>query len=156
MLEIEIPGFGDLALAHLVLDYNGTLAADGKVLPDVPGHLARLAGALEIHVVTADTYGTAREALAGAGVRITILSGGAEDTAKAEFVRRLGAGATAAAGNGRNDVLMLQEAALGIALMQQEGAAPQAVAAADVVCPDILAALDLLIHPLRLKATLRI
>ena len=29
MIEIEIPGFGALQLAHLVLDYNSTLAVNG-------------------------------------------------------------------------------------------------------------------------------
>jgi soluble P-type ATPase len=50
---------------------------------------------------------------------------------------------------------MLQVAGLGIAVAQSEGAAGQAVFAADVLVPDILAALDLLAHPLRLVATLR-
>jgi soluble P-type ATPase len=155
MLKVEIPGFGDLALDHLVLDYNGTLAAGGTLLAGVAQRLARLAGVLEIHVVTADTYGTAGSAPAQSGVRVTVLPAGAEDVAKAEFVRGLGSAATVAVGNGRNDALMLQEAVLGVAVIQEEGAAGRAVAAADIVCPDILAALDLLVHPLRLKATLR-
>ena len=60
-----------------------------------------------------------------------------------------------AVGNGRNDRLMLKEAALGIALLQAEGAAGEALLAADVVAPDILAALDLLLAPDGLIATLR-
>jgi soluble P-type ATPase len=58
-------------------------------------------------------------------------------------------------GNGRNDRLMLAESALGIAVVLGEGAAAVTLAAADVVCTDILAALALLTHPLRLVATLR-
>ena len=60
-----------------------------------------------------------------------------------------------AVGNGRNDRLMLKEAALGIAVLQAEGAAAEALLAADVVAPDILAALDLLLAPEGLIATLR-
>jgi soluble P-type ATPase len=60
-----------------------------------------------------------------------------------------------AIGNGRNDTLMLQQAALGIAVMQTGGAATTALLAGDVVTPGIVDALDLLIHPDRLKATLR-
>jgi soluble P-type ATPase len=60
-----------------------------------------------------------------------------------------------ALGNGRNDRLMLKEAALGIALLQAEGAAVEALLAADVVAPDILVALDLLLAPDGLIATLR-
>ena len=55
-----------------------------------------------------------------------------------------------------NDRLMLQTAGLGIAVMQAEGAAVETVLAADVVVPDIIAGLDLLLHPLRLVATLRV
>ena len=60
-----------------------------------------------------------------------------------------------AIGNGRNDRLMLRDAVLGIALVQTEGAAAEAIANADVVCTHILDALDLLANPLRLAATLR-
>ena len=58
-------------------------------------------------------------------------------------------------GNGRNDRLMLDEAALGVVVVQREGAAVETLLAADVVCQSIVDALDLLLNPLRLKATLR-
>ena len=32
MIALTIPGFGALELQHLVLDYNGTLAVDGKLI----------------------------------------------------------------------------------------------------------------------------
>ena len=70
-------------------------------------------------------------------------------------MRRLGGDNAVAVGNGRNDRLMLQEAALGIAVLQAEGAAVEALLAADLVAPDILAALDLLLVPGALTATLR-
>ena len=50
---------------------------------------------------------------------------------------------------------MLEGAALGIAVIQAEGAAGETLMAADVVAPGILEALDLLANPLRLVATLR-
>jgi soluble P-type ATPase len=62
----------------------------------------------------------------------------------------------AAIGNGRNDQLMLAAAALGIAVVQEEGAAIESLSAADVVLPDIRSALDLLLFPKRLIATLRL
>lgn len=58
-------------------------------------------------------------------------------------------------GNGRNDHLALRTAALGVALVQAEGASPLALTAADVIVAHIHAALDLLLHPSRLVATLR-
>jgi soluble P-type ATPase len=53
MMEINIPGLKALRLTHLVLDFNGTLACDGKVLEGVRERLEALARELEIHVLTA-------------------------------------------------------------------------------------------------------
>jgi soluble P-type ATPase len=155
MLEITIPGYEKLQLAHLVLDYNGTLACDGELLPGVPERLNRLAGQMQIHVLTADTFGNARAALADVSVKLSILPADSQDVGKLKYVEQLGPAATACIGNGRNDRLMLEAAALGIAVVQEESAAVQTVTAADVVAPNIQAALDLLLHPLRLVATLR-
>lgn len=154
-MKVEIPGFGTLVLGHLVLDYNGTLARDGRLLPGVRARLRALGGMLEVHVVTADTFGRARAQLKGADCSLVILPGRGQDRAKAAYVRRLGSARTVAIGNGRNDRLMLRAAALGIAVLQGEGAAAEALAAADAVAGSIGDALDLLLEPLRLVATLR-
>jgi soluble P-type ATPase len=50
---------------------------------------------------------------------------------------------------------MMDAAELGIAVAQAEGAAAQTLQAADLVVRDIADALDLLLHPQRLVATLR-
>jgi soluble P-type ATPase len=50
---------------------------------------------------------------------------------------------------------MMEEAALAIAVLQSEGAFSATLAAADVVAPHIRDALDLLLRPQRLTATLR-
>jgi len=155
MIRIPIPGFGALALERLVLDYNGTLAVDGKLANGVSERLRALSARLDIHVVTADTFGRARDALAGLPCELRVLPKPRQDAAKLAYVRRLGARRCACIGNGRNDRLMLRAAALGIAVLLREGAAAEALRAADVVCLDIGDALDLLVHPLRLVATLR-
>ena len=155
MLTLDIPGRPTLRLEHLVLDFNGTLARDGALLSGVRERLAELAKDLTVHVLTADTFGKAVGELEGCPVELSVLPAGAQDEAKAESVRRLGAEGVVAIGNGRNDRLMLAEAALGIAVVLAEGAAGETVRAADVVCTDIGAALDLLAKPLRLAATLR-
>ncbi len=155
MLNVAIPGFGTLRIAHLVLDYNGTLALDGELLPGVKRRLAALGARLRIHVVTADTFGKARVGLRGLDCKLEILEGGAEDRAKAAYVCNLGANAVACIGNGRNDRRMLRVAALGIAVAQAEGAALEALAAADLLVPCVTDALDLLLHPRRLTASLR-
>jgi soluble P-type ATPase len=155
MIEIDIPGFGELRLEHLVLDYNGTLAVDGRLLFGVRERLERLAAHLTIHVITADTFGKAADYLVNIPCQLAILRPGGQDETKRDFVRGLGAEKCVCVGNGRNDRFMLQEAALGIAVLQDEGAAAVTLAAADMVTPDIQSALDLLVQPLRLVATLR-
>ncbi|HET7364442.1 MAG TPA: hypothetical protein VFJ70_12820 [Burkholderiales bacterium] len=154
-MSADIPGFGALRLAHLVLDYNGTLAVDGRLIPGVKARLNRLAASLAVHVITADTFGSARSSLRGVDCSLEILERGGEDRAKVAFVRRLGARRVACIGNGRNDRLMLRVAALGIATVQREGAALETMRTADIVVHDVRDALDLLLKPRRLVATLR-
>ncbi len=155
MIAIDIPGFGALRLEHLVLDYNGTLAADGELLPGVTEALRTLASEVRIHVITADTFGRAAEMLAGLPVDLVIAPATAQAEAKLEFVTALGAHEVVAIGNGRNDRRMLEAAALGIAVIQREGASAESVRCADAVATNILDALELLRHPQRLVATLR-
>lgn len=155
MIHIEIPGHRTLSIDHLVLDYNGTLAEDGSLIDGVAALLTSLAGQIRVHVVTADTFGKASAALEGIPCALTVLPVDDQARAKFDFVRSLGSARVAAIGNGRNDRLMLDEAALGIAVIQREGAALDAIGAADVVCTDIISALGLLLNPLRLVATLR-
>lgn len=155
MLEIALPGTAPLALEHLVADFNGTLAQDGVLLPGVADALRNLASRLTIHVVTADTFGAAAQALAGLPLQLTLLGAGPHADAKRRYVKTLGAERCVAIGNGRNDELMLADAALGIAVVQGEGAARPTVLAADVWVPDIRSGLGLLLQPSRLIATLR-
>ncbi|MCG6892033.1 MAG: ATPase P [Desulfobacteraceae bacterium] len=155
MIEIDIPGYRSLRLEHLVCDFNGTLALDGKPVPGVRSLLQKLSDRISVHVVTADTFGAVREELADAPCRISVLPPGKEDWGKLELVRRLGAERTVCIGNGRNDRRMIEEAALGIVVVLAEGAAVKTLMSADVVAPDVVSALELLAYPLRLVATLR-
>jgi len=156
MLEMNIPGAQPLRLSHLILDYNSTLARDGSLLEGVAERLEILAKHLEIHIVTADTFGSVRTQIAHLPVQLAVIPPEQQAQAKAAYMEKLGPANSVAIGNGRNDALMLQQAALGIAVMQTEGAATAAMLAAEVVTPGIIDALDLLIHPDRLKATLRL
>ena len=155
MLEIDIPGRETLLLKHIVLDYNGTIACDGALIAGVEQSLTALADKLQVHILTADTFGKAKEYLKGLSCQLSILSPGAQDIGKLNYVKGLGAEHVVCVGNGRNDRLMLKEAALGIVVILKEGAATDTVASADIVCTDIVSALELLQHPLRLIATLR-
>ena len=155
MIEIAIPGSETLRLDHLVADFNGTLAVDGALLPGVADALRSLANRLTIHVVTADTFGRAHDALADLPIKLVILPPGQQDAAKLHYAEGLGVQRCVGIGNGSNDRLLIAAAALGIAIVQGEGAAVQTLVSADVVVPDIGAALGLLLHPARVVATLR-
>jgi len=155
MIDIDIPGFGQRTLQHLVLDYNGTLAVDGRVQPGVFSRLSQLKNSLQIHILTADTYGTVRTTFGHTDYTVHVLTNGDECEAKAEYVRELGPQSCACLGNGSNDAAMLMEAGLSIAVLQPEGVAMAALSAAHVLVPGIEAGLDLLLHTTRLKATLR-
>ena len=82
MLEINIPGFGQIKLKHLVSDFTGTLSVDGKLLPGVKGRLNKIAKFLKIHILTADTFGRARAELKGINCTIHILEGRNHDIRK--------------------------------------------------------------------------
>lgn len=155
MIELTIPGHGNLTIEHLVMDVNGTLALDGVLLEGVSKRIGALRDRLEIHLLTADTHG--RQAVIDQllNLQAARIRGGREAEQKAEYVRSLGAERVAAIGQGANDALMLREAALGICVLSIEGLATETLAAADLLMPDILSALDLFDKPLRLIASLR-
>jgi P-type E1-E2 ATPase len=155
MIELDIPGFGQRTLRHLILDYNGTLALDGRIQPGVLSRMSQLKKLLEIHILTADTFGTVRSTFAPTGHAVHVLPAGDERRAKADYVRNLTAVTCACLGNGNNDSEMLAAAGLAIAVLQPEGLASAALSASHLLVPDIGAGLDLLLHPSRLRATLR-
>jgi soluble P-type ATPase len=155
MFELTIPGYKKLLLSYIVLDYNGTVSCDGRLITGVKDLLEELSQSFAIHILTADTYGNVQKELSGVPCEVVVIGKGDEARAKTDYLRQLEAQKTVCVGNGRNDALMLKEAALGIAVIQEEGCAVETLLAADIVTRNILDALDLLRHPLRLTATLR-
>jgi P-type E1-E2 ATPase len=151
-IVIPLPGENSIKVEYLALDFTGTVSKDGHLLPGVAERLVALSGLVHITVMTADTRGTAQKELAGLPVEVHTVRTG---EGKASLVTELGSTRVVAMGNGRNDAAMLKQAALGIAVLGSEGTAGVLLRVADVVAPDILAALDLLADPLRLVATLR-
>ena len=155
MMELEIPGGGTLQIEHLILDFNGTIAVNGEVTGGVMERLNILSDSVKIHVITADTYGSVHAQCGGMGVSVCVIGKEAQDKAKLAFLESLDARRCIAVGNGRNDALMLSQAALGFAVMQEEGLSMKAASQSDVVFKTINDALDALIYPSRLVATLR-
>jgi soluble P-type ATPase len=154
-MKIAIPGREPIELNHLVLDFNGTLAVDGVLIDGVRFLLQNLSAQLHVHVITADTFGSVDLAMEGIACQVYVIDPYDQDKQKEGYVNNLGRNHVIAIGNGRNDILMLQTAAIGIALIQKEGAYAPLITIADVLCLSIVDALELLLNPLRLKATLR-
>jgi len=155
MLTIEISGWKTLKLEYLILDVNGTLAIDGKLTAGIHSTIQRLKEGLQVTLLTADTFGMGRFLAEELGVSVHVLDVGDERKQKRDFIHSLGAGKVAAVGQGVNDEWMLRDAALGICVLSAEGTAVQTFLAADVIARDGAEALNLLLHPNRLKATLR-
>ena len=155
MIEIKVPGRDTYRVEHLVLDVNGTIVAKGELIEGVAQRLAELGRSVEVHMVTADTRGRQSAIDAQLGIEATRIQPGDEAGQKAAFVRSLGSDGVCAIGNGAIDAGMLREAKIAIAVLGEEGLAVEALNAADVIASHINSALDLLLHPLRLVATLR-
>lgn len=155
MITLDIPGMEKLLLKNMVLDFNGTIALDGNLIPGVQERLNSLAETLDIYILTADTFGTVATACANINGKVTVLKEYIGSVEKLNFVVSLGSRETAAIGNGANDVLMLEGAALGVAVTGPEGVSAKSVTSADVVVKDINEGLDLFLNPKRLVATLR-
>jgi soluble P-type ATPase len=155
VIEQEIPGTGLLSIDAALLDMNGTLSTDGSISGEVADRLERLARAIRVVVATADTFGTARQALDIPGVEVRVLAPNSEAAQKEKILEQLGPDTTAAIGNGVNDRRMVARSVLGIAVVGSEGAAWETLRRARVVVWDARDALDLLLVPKRLVATLR-
>lgn len=155
MIRIEIPGTGHVDIENVMFDFNGTIAADGRLLDGVGAAMNRLAKRLEFHVVTADTFGSVRAQLGGVETQVVLISNQDQDRKKLDALNLIGADTTMAVGNGVNDALMLKHAKLGVAVLGEEGMALQALMSADVMIRDILDLFAFFENPKRLSATLR-
>ena len=155
MIPLDIPGRERLYIKNIVLDFNGTMALDGVLLPGVQERLNLLSNILDVYIITADTFGSVLAACSSIDGKVIILKDNLGSGEKLRFIESLGAQETAAIGNGSNDMLMLEGAAIGIAVIGPEGSSTRALMAADVAVNDIIAGLDLFLNPKRLLATLR-
>lgn len=150
-LVVDVPGGPSLDLHYLLVDLNGTLSNRGVLIDGVDERLGQIRELLEVRLLSADLFGDLADIAAKLGLDATRASNG---EAKRDVIAALGSGRCVAIGNGANDEAMLREAALGIAVIGAEGAAAATLAVADLVTRSIVEALDLLLHPRALKASL--
>ncbi|MEA3351997.1 MAG: ATPase P [Chloroflexota bacterium] len=155
MIELNIPGRKLIQIKHLVCDVNGTLAVDGELHDGIPRILASLRDRVDVHILTADTHGRQHIIDQQLDLEAVRVKRGHEAQQKAEYVKQLGAECVTAIGQGANDAGMLKTAAIGIGILSVEGVAVETLTCADIIVPDIYAALELLEKPVRMVASLR-
>jgi soluble P-type ATPase len=153
MLALNIPGTGRFNFHHLVLDFNGTIAFGGELIPGVAERVKLLSEDVEIHVITADTNGSVAEQCSGLPVTVRVLQSDDHTGEKGRFVLDLDG--VICMGNGANDEAMFEAADIAISITGREGCATSTLLKSDIVIGNILDAMDLLLNPNRMIATLR-
>lgn len=155
MITIKNLGMHTLEICNLVLDFNGTIATDGKIIDGIKEKITEIkAQGVNVYCLTADSYGTATPQCEAAGIEVKsfpLAEAGAE---KAKIVESL-QGDSAVVGNGLNDIPMLDAADMAVAVIGPEGCCGKLLPHADVVVTSIFDALDLLLKPTRVKGLLR-
>jgi soluble P-type ATPase len=160
-IKIEIDGFHPLEIRTMVSDYTGTLSCRGKLSAGVRELLIMLNEWIDIHVISSDSFGTAKQELSQVPFcHFEDLSKtrSPHDVAKQQYVQKLEPVYVVALGNGNNDRLMLQTIkghGLAIAVDNGEGCATDALMNADLIITGAVNALNLLLIKNSCKATLR-
>ena len=156
MVSIDIPGKGKMNIENLVLDFNGTIAYDGDIKNGIREKIQRVHEmGINIYILTADTYHQAAEQCKDMPVTLEIFDVDNAALSKREIVNNIDSKLTMTIGNGNNDVEMFEESILSVAVIGDEGCAVKAIFAADIITNNIDDAIDLLLNPHRIKATLR-
>ncbi len=154
-LIINIPDFRQLEIKHIICDFNGTIANNGKLIKGVKDRINKLSEIVQVHVITADTFGSVKTELEGVNCKLAIISATNQADEKLNYLKSCGKDNSVCIGNGKNDKLMLSEASIGIALLQDEGAFTGTVFSSDILSKNINDALDLFLIPKRIIATMR-
>ncbi|WP_339790112.1 ATPase P [Tissierella sp.] len=155
LLIYEIPGRDNIQIENIVFDYNGTIAVDGKLVIGVKELINKLAEYAKIYILTADTYGTVEKECMGINGKVLTFPKENAGRSKKDIVKDLGGHMTACLGNGFNDVLMFEESALSIAIIEREGTSGKLLSKADIVARSALEGLEILLNKNMIKATLR-
>ncbi|WP_321470967.1 ATPase P [Halarcobacter sp.] len=154
-MKIDIPGRDNFELKNIVFDYNGTIAIDGKLISGVSESINSLSQDFDFYVITADTYGTVEKELENTNCKVITIGKDSQDICKLDFIKQLGSNTTLSVGNGRNDMLMLKESILGIAILQDEGLCTQTMLNSDILVKSIKDVFSFLGDKNRLIATMR-
>ncbi|TXT66486.1 MAG: putative Haloacid dehalogenase [Promethearchaeota archaeon] len=152
-----IPNVGTLKISTILFDINGTLQFQGKVSAQLIKLFKRLKMEFNVILISSDTRGNLKNIANKLGTTyIRINPENQTDTeAKNMELIRIGKEHTIAVGNGRNDALMLKNAALGILILGSEGASTKSLLNSDIVFTNPIDAIHFLLDEKAVVATLR-
>lgn len=154
-MNIEIPGREVINIKNIIFDYNGTLAVDGLIKETIKEDLKKLSKEYNVYVLTADTYGSAKEQCEMLGIKLKTFPKENAGLSKDEILKSLGENETICVGNGFNDVLMCKRSILSIGILDEEGISSSLITSVDIVAKGIESALKIIINKNRIIATLR-
>ncbi|PHS39894.1 MAG: haloacid dehalogenase [Sulfurovum sp.] len=150
-----IPNYKKLEIKNILFDYNGTLAKNGKVGKKRKRLLQKICEQYQVYVITADTFGSVEKELNGLDLEVIVLSSNNHTKEKKDFLKTIGKKNTIALGNGNNDAKMLKSAVVSMSIIGDEGCAKKTLLSSDIICKSIIDAMELILYPKRLIATLR-
>ena len=152
----NIPNLGKCEIHNILLDLNGTLTQFGKYPTDLRSLIQEMKKFFEIYVISANTRGTLDQIADDLGIKaIHIPKSKSEKESKLTSLRVLNSDQTIAIGNGNNDIEIITQSKIGIAVLGNEGVSIQSMISADLVVPSISDALKILLDEKALIATLR-
>ncbi|MBM4307009.1 MAG: ATPase P [Deltaproteobacteria bacterium] len=154
MITLQRPGQTPLEIEYLLIDYEGTLAIDGRVHPKAKDKINLLTKRISVYILAKSEQVKVEERLRNVKAEVFFLTEGEASGEKLNLLRRLGPEKTVAIGNGMDDAPILEEAGFSICVIGRVGASGETIKRADMVVTDILDALDFLLKPLRQKAAL--
>lgn len=154
MISIQRPGAENLEIHFVLIDFEGTLAMDGRVHPKAKDRINLLSKRTTFYVLTKGDRERVEKVLRKTKAEIIYLTEGNASEEKLALLQRLGPQQTAVIGNGLDDGPVIEQAGLGLCIIGKEGASSGSVVKADVVFTDVLDALEFLLKPLRQRATL--
>jgi len=149
----NIPGQGELELKTIILDLNGTISVAGNVVEGVKERIGQLKTAgFSLVLFTGNTRNDADQLSDDLGIEWKLAK---SDEDKRDLALGLEPDRCVSIGNGLIDLELMKVVKLSIVTLQAEGVHVQTLLNSDVVVSSINDALDLLIDPQRLIATLR-
>jgi len=154
MISIQRPGMESLDIHFVLIDFEGTLAMDGRVHPKAKDKVNLLSKRATITILTKSNREKVEETLKKMKVEILYVTEEDSSQQKLNVLQRLGPHQTAVIGNGLDDVRIMEQAGLGLCVIGKEGSSAEAVVKADLVVTNVLDALDFLLKPMRQRAAL--